>query len=46
MEKEKNKFSECIHCERFFECKLKKDKPTNCLHFKERTDEEWQMSNG
>lgn len=29
------KTKECIHCERFFECKGKeKDKP--CLHYKER----------
>ncbi len=29
------KTKECIHCERFFECKGKEnDKP--CLHYKER----------
>lgn len=34
-----NKFSECIHCEKFFECDKKKDKPQHCVNFQERKDE-------
>lgn len=32
----KNKYTECLHCEHFFECELKKQKrTTGCLHFSE-----------
>lgn len=37
------KTKECIHCERFFECKGKeKDKP--CLHYKERRKKQWKSA--
>lgn len=40
MNEVKNRFSECIHCEKFYECKYKKEKPEYCLHFRARKDEE------
>lgn len=38
LEEKKNKFSECVHCEKFFECEIKKNKPDQCLYFKERKE--------
>lgn len=38
MDEKQNKYAECIHCAKFFECKMKKDKPSYCLYFQERKD--------
>lgn len=37
-EKKLHKNKECIHCEKFFECKGKPKEVDVCLQFKERND--------
>lgn len=38
MEKLK-KDKECLHCEKFFDCKGKPEKITNCLNFEKKKDD-------
>lgn len=44
-EEKPTKYIECIHCKRFFSCKIKENKPEQCLNFEERNRENGREEN-